>query len=203
MRRMLNVLYLKTPLQEREVRRLRAGDLVYLTGKKVYVISTSAAQYFFDSLEKGEPFFDLKGSVIYHSSLALSESKKVRWVGATTSIMCEIETPRLIDLGSRAIMGKGGLGKSSQEAMSRRGAVYLATVGGASSVYARCVTGVIRLIDTPQRMAELEVENFGPLIVGMDAHGRNLFSEHWRSAREKATELSGARVESLLYGRLY
>ena len=169
----------------------------------MYIITTSAAQYLFDSIEKQEPFFEMNGSVIYHSSIALTGEGKVRWVGSTTSIMCEPETPRLIGLGARAIMGKGGLGKGSLGAMERDGAVYLATVGGTSAVLVRSVKKVMKMIDTPVPLSEIEVKDFGPTIVGMDAHGHSIYDDVWEGARKKAMNLAGARGETRLYGRFY
>jgi len=194
---------LTTPLSEDQVRELRIGDVVYLTGSRVYIITTSAAQYLFDSIEKKKPFFDLNGSVIYHSSLSLTHEDKIRWVGATTSIMCEPETPRLIELGSKAIMGKGGMGRATLDSMRRNGAVYLATVGGTSALLARGVSKLLKIVDTPVPMSEIEVKDFGPTIVGMDSHGRSIYDDVWENARRKAAELAGANGKARLYGRFY
>jgi tartrate/fumarate subfamily iron-sulfur-dependent hydro-lyase beta chain len=185
------------------MRKLEIGDVVYLNGRKVFIVSTSGATYLFKSIEKNEPFFDLDGSVIYHSSLSLSKEGRVRWVGSTTSIMCEPETPRLIELGAHVIMGKGGMGKGTLNAMKRFGAVYLATVGGTSAVLTRGVTRVIKIVDTPVRLAEIELKDFGPVIVGMDAKGRSLYDDLYERAKRKSIELADARIESRLYGRYY
>lgn len=192
---MLKKVKLKTPLSKEDVRRLKIGDMVYLTGRKVYVVAmTTAAKYLLDSIENGHPIFDLKGSVIYHCPCGfgkLDGDYKLRWVGATTSIMNEPVTPKLIELGANVIMGKGGMGKGTLDAMRKHGAVYLATVGATSAVLARRVTKVVKMIDPSIWLSELEVKDFGPTIVGMDAHGHNLFEDVWERAREKAAVLMG------------
>lgn len=190
---MLNKVKLKIPLSEKNVRELKIGDMVYLTGKKVYVVAmTTAAEHLFYSIESGDPIFDLEGSVIYHCPCGfrkLDGDYKIRWVGATTSIMSEPVTPKLIELGARVIMGKGGMGKGTLDAMQKYGAVYLATVGAASAVLARGVTRVVKMVDPNIWLSELEVKDFGPAIVGMDTHGHNLFEDTWERARKKVAEL--------------
>ena len=117
--------------------------------------------------------------------------------------MCEPETPRLIELGTRAIMGKGGMGRGALDSMRRNGAVYLATVGGTSALLARGVSKLVKMVDTPVPLAEIEVKDFGPTIVGMDSHGRSIYDDVWENARRKATELAGANGKARLYGRFY
>ncbi len=184
----LNIINLKTPISEDDARRLKVGDMVTLTGKKVYVIAmTNAAKIVLDSVDKGQPIFDLKDSVIYHCPCGFQKidgSYRVRWVGATTSMMNEPVTPRLIELGARVIMGKGGMGEGTLHAMKRHGAVYLATVGAASAFLARGVSMVVKMIDPKIWLSELEVHNFGPAMVGMDSHGQNLFEKVMDNARK-------------------
>lgn len=184
----LNIINLETPISEEDVRRLKVGDMVTLTGRKIFVIAmTNAAKITLDSFDKGQPIFDLKDSVIYHCPCGfqkLDGDYRVRWVGATTSMMNEPVTPRLIELGARVIMGKGGMGKETLRAMQKHGAIYLATVGAASALLARGVSRVVKMIDAKIWLSELEVKNFGPAIVGMDSHGRDLFEEVMNTARK-------------------
>jgi len=188
-----NIVDIKTPISEEDVRKLKAGDFVRLTGEKVYIVANSnVAGILLDSIDKGQPIFDLKGTVIYHCPCGLEKldgGYRVRWVGATTSMMSEPVTPRLIELGARVIMGKGGMGKATLQAMQHYGAVYLATVGATSSLLVRGVSKVLKMVHPDIWLCQLEVSNFGPAIVGMDAHGRNLFDEVMEAARQKASEI--------------
>jgi fumarate hydratase subunit beta len=196
---MANSFKLKTPLSEQDVRKLKVGDKVYLTGRKIYVITmTNAAELVLKSIEEGEPMFDLEGSVIYHCPCGFQKVNgdyKVSWVGATTSIMNEPVTPKLIELGARIIMGKGGMGQGTLDAMQKYGAAYVATVGGASAVLTRGVKKIVKMIDPAMWLCELELENFGPAIVGMDAHGHNMFDDVMRKARENGSRLIGGSGE--------
>jgi tartrate/fumarate subfamily iron-sulfur-dependent hydro-lyase beta chain len=196
---------LSTPISEKAARNLRAGDVVYLTGKKIFVIPfTVSAEPVLESIDKGKPLFDLPGSVIYHTPFGFREEDgewKVRWVGATTSSMTESWAPRLLDLGVRALIGKGGMGQVALESMQKNGAVYLATTGGSAAIYARGVKGIVEMVDPSLFLAELEFEHFGPAIVALDSHGKNLFDDNWNAARKKAAELiSGKKTQSSLSG---
>ncbi len=65
---------LSTPISEKAARNLRAGDVVYLTGKKIFVIPfTVSAEPVLESIDKGKPLFDLPGSVIYHTPFGFRE----------------------------------------------------------------------------------------------------------------------------------
>jgi len=184
---------LKTPISEKDVRKLKIGDIVYLEGRKVHVVPMVVSTMpLLDSIDRGEPIFDLPGSVIYHCPCGfrkINGDYELRWVGATTSAMTEPVAPRLIELGVRVMMGKGGMGKDTLDAMQKYGAVYLSTVGATSAVLARGVTRVVKMVDPSIWLSELEVKAFGPAIVAMDAHGHNLFEDVWESARLKAARL--------------
>jgi len=200
---LLNTFKLKTPLSEANVRTLKVGDIVYLNGEKVYVVAmASTARYLIDRIEKGNPLFNLEGSVIYQCPIGvrkMNEQYKVRWVGATTSIMSEEVAPKLIQHGARAIMGKGGMGEKTLDALKKYGGVYLATVGATSSILARHVVRIVNMYDPTLTfpLCELEVKNFGRLIVGMDSHGRSLFDHVWQQARKKVAEILSPYARAL------
>jgi fumarate hydratase subunit beta len=91
-------------------------------------------------------------------------------------------------------MGKGGMGDIALQSMQEHGAVYLATVGAGASVLARGVTRIVKMVDPRLWLSELEVKEFGPVIVALDAHGHNLFDENWDNARKIAAALSSERT---------
>ncbi len=81
--------------------------------------------------------------------------------------------------GIRVIIGKGGMGEKTTEAMKEYGAVYGAFVGGAAVLAAKAIKEVkdVAWLDlgTPEAFWILEVEDFGPLMIAIDTHGNNLF----------------------------
>jgi fumarate hydratase subunit beta len=74
--------------------------------------------------------------------------------------------------------------------MRETGCVYLAAVGGAAALLSqgvKKVAGVFWLKENGEAEAvwQLQVKDFGPLIVAIDAHGKNLFTENENRIKEK------------------
>jgi len=171
--------HLQTPLTLPDILRLRAGDLVYLDGTVVTARDRAHERI----LQTSETPFDLDGAVIYHCGPVMKEaggSWHVIAAGPTTSARMDSQTRELLKrFCVHAIIGKGGMSMSVTDAMLNR-CVYLAAVGGCAVVAAdRIVVRDVYWLDLGMAEAVwvLDVHDFGPLIVGIDAHGRNLFDE--------------------------
>jgi fumarate hydratase subunit beta len=80
------------------------------------------------------------------------------------------------------------MGKKTADAMKKYGAVYGAFTGGAAVLAARAIKNVRSVewydLGMPEAMWVLEVEDFGPLTVAIDAHGNNLFEDVRKSVEE-------------------
>lgn len=174
------IIPLQTPLGEADVRNLRAGDVVMLSGV-VYTGRDEVHKYLF----KGGDVEAMKGGVIYHCGpVVLEDSGKYRVIaaGPTTSIR---EEPYQADViaryGIKAVIGKGGMGAKTLAACKEHGCVYLHAIGGAAQIYAQCVTEVQGVylkekFGSPEAVWQLVVKDF-PAVVTMDAHGRSLHAE--------------------------
>ncbi|MDK2854167.1 MAG: fumarate hydratase subunit beta [Thermococcaceae archaeon] len=166
---------LRTPLTEEDVLKLKAGDLVYLSG----VIYTARDLAHRKILEEGAPF-DLRGAVIYHCGpIVQKESGRYRIVsaGPTTSARMNRHLEKILSMGIKGIIGKGGM---NPEPFKEHRAVYFAFTGGAGSLAAKSVKRVLDVywleeLGIPEAVWVLEVEDF-PLIVGIDAFGNSLYS---------------------------
>jgi len=177
---------LRTPLTEEQVRGLKVGDVVLLSGRV-----NTGRDAVHTHLMKHEPPTDLRGSALYHCGPVVAK-EGVGWrviaAGPTTSIR---EEPYQADIirryGVRAVIGKGGMGAKTLAALKEAGAVYLNAIGGAAQFYARTIDGVSLLeFGTPEAMWHLTVQDF-PAIVTMDAHGGSLHKDvEQRSAQELA-----------------
>ncbi len=169
------LLLLKTPLDLAAVKKLRAGDVVFLSGE-VFTARDQATKRLI-----AKPNVIPKNSVVYHCG-PLAKKKGKRWglvsAGPTTSSRMNALLPALIrKCGVRAIIGKGGVSKEVVRAMRGR-CVYLAAVGGAGALYAKQlkVDGVRWLeLGEPEALWALEARNFGPLIVAVDSAGKKLY----------------------------
>ncbi|MGQ9633083.1 MAG: FumA C-terminus/TtdB family hydratase beta subunit [Bryobacteraceae bacterium] len=170
---------LTTPLSEQDVRALKVGDVVLISGE-IFTGRDQVHSY----LMKNPPPVDLNGAVLYHCGPVMLKQGD-EWVtkaaGPTTSSREEPYEHHVIrNYGVRAVVGKGGMGEQTLAAMEDAGAVYLHAIGGAAQVYARAVEKVlgVHLLEfgIPEAMWRLKVKDF-LTIVTMDAHGNSLHAE--------------------------
>ena len=182
--------HLQTPLSKEDIGELNLLDVVYLTGKMWGIRDENLRRH----LDHDQP---LPEGVNYTGFPLLHEASGYRRVGDeweftsgmgnTTSTRMERWMPDIIErYECGAILGKGGLLEASTEACKKYGCVYMSTLGGAASHY----DSHAKIINifwpdlTSQAILELEVNEYGPCIVGIDAHGNN----HYFNLRDKREE---------------
>jgi fumarate hydratase subunit beta len=188
---------LKTPLSTEEVAKLRVGDTVYVSG--VVVAARDAAhKRMLEYIERGEKLpVDLRGGVIYHVGPVVRKTEsgwEVISAGPTTSARMEAFEADVIEkLGVKLVVGKGGMGKRTAEAMKKHVAAYAIFTGGAGVLAAKAIKRVVDVHWLDLGMAEamwvFEVEDFGPLTVMIDPTGRNYYDEMREEARRKVAEI--------------
>lgn len=159
-------------------RELRAGDRVILSGR-IYTARDAAHRRIFELLDAGEkPPFELAGAAIYYAGpTPAREGMAVGSCGPTTSGRMDAFSPRLLDLGLSAMIGKGMRSEDVCRAIERNGAVYLCAVGGAGALIAKSVKSAkeIAFFDLGcESVKELIVDEL-PLTVGIDCVGGNMF----------------------------
>jgi L(+)-tartrate dehydratase beta subunit len=184
----LSNVHLIPPLREEDIRELRIGDSVTVTGI-VYGLRDATQIRIFD--EGVEPPVDLKGSVCLHTA---PNVKKVgnRYhpicVGTTTSTRMDRFTPGLIErYGVRAIIGKGGLLDGSARAMQQVGGCYFAIVGGAAALETTQIEAIEEVYWEdlmPECIWKFRVKDLGPLTVAIDSHGGDLYAQVKNEARK-------------------
>ncbi len=169
---------LRAPLTEEQVRELKVGDVVLISGE-MYTGRDAVHAH----LMKNEPPANLNGAVLYHCGPVVLKNGhyKIKAAGPTTSIREEPYQGEIIKrYGVRAVMGKGGMGAKTLAAMNDFGAVYLNAIGGAAQYYAKCIDEVLDVnlmeFGIPEAMWHLRVTDF-PAIVTMDAHGNSLHAD--------------------------
>lgn len=157
---------------------LRAGDKVYLTGT-VYTSRDAAHKRIMELLDRGEELpYPLRGSVIYYAGpTPAQKGMAVGSCGPTTSGRMDPYTPRLLDLGLTAMIGKGERNDAVVDAIVRNGAVYFCAVGGAGALMACCIRSA-REIAFPElgceSVKEFLVEEL-PVYVAVDSVGNSVF----------------------------
>jgi fumarate hydratase, class I len=170
---------LTTPLDEATMRSLKVGDVVLISGRMFTGRDAVHAH-----LMKNPPPVDLNGAALYHCGPVVQKTDdgwRVTAAGPTTSIREEPYQGEILRrYGVRAVIGKGGMGQKTLEALQQVGAVYLNAVGGAAQFYARSIEAVegVSLMEfgTPEAMWHLRVKDF-PAIVTMDSHGNSLHQD--------------------------
>jgi tartrate/fumarate subfamily iron-sulfur-dependent hydro-lyase beta chain len=170
------------PLSVSDVRGLKAGDVVSLSGR-IVTGRDRVHKYLAEKRPPKEEIpFDLSGAVLYHCGPVMQrvgDGYRAVSAGPTTSMRVEMYEAQIIrEYQLRGIMGKGGMGEETRRALKENDCVYLHTVGGAAVYLAeriRKVPGVWKLEEFGQTEAMwlFEVEGF-PAIVTMDCMGNDI-----------------------------
>jgi fumarate hydratase class I len=181
----LKIKKINLPLTKDDVLKLNVGDMVLINGQlltgrdKLHKFLVNERP-----LKKQIPF-DLEGTILYHCGPIIKKTPKGFELiagGPTTSTRVEMYEHLIISkYGFRGVMGKGGMGRQTLNAMKENGCVYLHTIGGAAVYLADRVKRVVDVwkleeFGMTEAMWVFDVEGF-PAIVTMDAHGRSLHED--------------------------
>lgn len=158
--------------------KLCAGDKILLSGT-VYTARDAAHKRIFELINNGGQLpFDIENSVIYYAGpTPTPENLPIGSCGPTTSSRMDTYTPKLLDMGLAATIGKGERNGEVVEAIKRNKSVYLCGLGGAGALASMCITEceVIAFDDLGcESVKKLTFKDF-PLIVGIDCNGGNIF----------------------------
>jgi fumarate hydratase class I len=185
---------LKYPFSEKEIRSLKAGDAVSISG----LIHTGRDKFHKAFADGMKIDVDFKDGAIYHCGPVVvrnGDEWHVVAAGPTTSVRENPYEPAFIAAsGVRIVIGKGGMNEATLAAMKKHGCVYVQAVGGAAALYAacvKCVAGVsyLKEFGAAEACWHFDVENFEG-VVAMDANGVSLFDEVIKSSSEKAEKLT-------------
>ncbi len=171
---------LKTPLSEEDVVKLKAGDIVYLSGT-IYTARDAAHKRLVELIQKGEKLpFELKGAVIYFvGPTPPKPGEAIGSAGPTTSYRMDSYSPLLIEHGLKGMIGKGKRNDAVKEACKRFKAVYFGATGGAGALLSERIKSakVIAYEELgPEAVRELVVDQF-PVVVVNDTYGNDLYEE--------------------------
>jgi fumarate hydratase subunit beta len=185
---------LSIPIPDEDIRRLKCGDPVSLSGTLITgrdTVHKWMIETFIKKIRQPEgddvkvyeaikPLLD--GGVIYHCGPVVAglDTGDYRFVaaGPTTSIR---EEPYQGDImrhfNLKAVIGKG---------------VYLHAIGGAASLIAQSVQKVIGVhkldFGVPEAIWVIEVKDF-PVVVTMDAHNNSLHADVYARSKVKLEQL--------------
>ena len=173
-----NLIPVKIPFEEGVLATLQAGDLISLTGS-LYTGRDQTHRRLIALLDEGRELpVDLEGQLLYY--VGPSPAKPGQVIGAagpTTSYRMDAYTPRLLELGLKATLGKGSRSMNVRQAMKKHGAIYLATVGGAGALLSKSIieSELVAFEDAgPEAMFRFEVVDF-PAVVINDVAGNDFY----------------------------
>ena len=177
--------HFKTPVSEEKTRKLRVGDVLFISGT-LLTARDSGHERALEYLREGKPLpVDFSGMALYHvGPVVKKEGDKWRIIsaGPTTSARLEMYEADFIEkTGVKIIIGKGGMGSKTAEACKRFGAVYAIFTGGAGALAAKAVEEVIKVewldLGVPEALWVMKVREFGPLTVVIDSTGENFYEK--------------------------
>jgi fumarate hydratase subunit beta len=167
-----------TPLAEDQIKDLKAGDQVSITGV-IYTARDAAHNFLVETLKAGQSLpVDFKDQIVYYAGPTPAKPGKVIGsCGPTTSSRMDAYTPAMLEQGLRGMIGKGPRCKEVIESMKKNGAVYFAAIGGAAALIADSIKSVEIVAYPelgPEAIRRMEVVDY-PCIVAIDAEGNNLY----------------------------
>lgn len=185
---------LTTPIKAEDLEDINVGDIVYLNGH----ITTCRDVAHRRLIEEGRKLpVDLDGGAIFHAGPIIrplgEEQYEMVSVGPTTSMRMEkFEEEFIKQTGVKLIVGKGGMGDGTMKGCRDHKAIHTVFPAGCAVVAATCVEKIEdanwKDLGMPETLWTCKVKEFGPLIVSIDTHGRNLFEENKVKFNEKKEE---------------
>ncbi|MCL6571892.1 MAG: Fe-S-containing hydro-lyase [Bacillus sp. (in: Bacteria)] len=182
---------LTTPLSNDQIKDLKAGDQVSITGV-IYSARDAAHKNMVDALKENKQLpFDVEGQIIYFAGPTPAKPGRVIGsCGPTTSGRMDAYSPELMEQGLKGMIGKGPRSKAVIESMKKNGAVYFAAIGGAAALIADTIkkVDIVAYEDLgPEAIRRMEVVDY-PCIVAVDSEGNDLYEigvEKYRVAEIK------------------
>lgn len=130
--------YVTTPITPEQIKEIKAGDEVYITGE-IYTARDAAHKRMVDDLTAGKELpFNTEGAVIYYvGPTPPKPGQVIGSAGPTTSYRMDKYTNEMLKRGVRAVIGKGYRGDEVKAGFTQYGGIYLVSTGGAGALLAR------------------------------------------------------------------
>lgn len=172
---------LTTPFNDSDIKRLKAGDMAYISGT-IYTARDAAHKKMCELAQNGEPMpFNFKGTAVYYAGPCPAKpGEAIGSIGPTTSGRMDIYTPTLMEKGLKIMIGKGFRSKEVKQSIVKHSGVYFAAIGGAAALMSQCVKSakVIAFEELgTEAIREIEVEDL-PVVVAVDSNGTDIYKSN-------------------------
>ena len=176
--------HFKLPASKDEIKKLKIMDILYVTGE-IFTARDEAHHMMLEKDKNALPF-NPSEMALFHCGPLMKETDKgwqVVSAGPTTSSRMEIFEDKFIEkYGINIIIGKGGMGGRTKKALQKYTCVYTSYTGGAGALAAEKVKEVpavywLEELGMPEAVWIFKVEEFGPLVVAIDSHGRSIYKK--------------------------
>ncbi|MBE6054602.1 MAG: Fe-S-containing hydro-lyase [Clostridium sartagoforme] len=171
---------ISTPLTYEKIKDLRAGDKILLSGT-IYSARDAAHKRLIELLDNGlELPINISNEVIYYvGPTPAKEGQVIGSAGPTTSYRMDAYSPKLLDLGLKAMIGKGERNQEVVNSIIKNKAIYLGAIGGAAALISKTIVSseIIAYEDLgAEAIRKMEVRDM-PLTVVIDTEGNNLYKQ--------------------------
>lgn len=186
-----------TPLKEEDMRSLKIGDVIYITGD-IFTSRDMGHLKIRELFENGQPLpKDFNGAAIFHAGPVCLKNEDGSWrlnvIGPTTSIRMEPHADVVGQIGVKAVIGKGGMEQGTLDACEKYGYVYLQAAPGCAAKLANGIEGLVDVtwfeMGMPEALWHLKGAEFGPLVVAMDTHQNSIYKNLKTAALKKLDEI--------------
>lgn len=176
--------HFELPVDAEDIKKLNVGDTIYISGK-IFTARDEAHHKLLEA-DKNNLSFDPSEMALYHCGPLMKKTDKgwqVVSAGPTTSSRMEIFEDKFIEkYGINIIIGKGGMGERTEKALQKHTCIYTSYTGGAGALAAEKVKEVpavywLEELGMPEAVWIFKIEEFGPLVVAIDSHGRSIYKK--------------------------
>lgn len=178
---------LTLPLSKEQCKKLKVGDVVYLTGN-VYTCRDAAHKLIEEALERGEESpVDWTDQLVYYAGPCPAPPDRVfNSNGPTTAVRMDPFVEMMFKLGMTSMLGKGDRAEYVAELCKKYGGISFVSVGGASAINAAKIKSA-EIVAYPELGTEsikrLYFDRFR-VIVGIDSEGNVLQKQEYPKYRK-------------------
>ena len=191
---------LKTPIKSEEVRSLKVGNTIRISGKIFTARDEAHKKLLFEVHKDNVPEINFEGLPCFHCGPVMRKNHdwEVVSAGPTTSMRLDKLEPKFMDkFGTKIFIGKGGMGDETLKALKKNNSIYTQFTGGTGSLMADSVESVdevyyLEELGIPEAVWVLNVEEFGPLLVTMDSNGKSLYDKVSNDVKNNLKEIKNS-----------